>query len=132
MLLGGIIAGAMDLKILETASGVLTRKEVKTPMAFYSRIVWVILALIVAPLYSRVGEPYQSAFPIVGILLFIALLVWVAFLNYKKPELLLYGAEAHFEKWRMEYAPGVRSGMGATPPLGSGLEPSQDRVVSEH
>lgn len=132
LLLGGIIAGAMDVKLLEVASGVLTKREVKTPMAFYSRIVWVILALIVAPLYSRVGEPYQSAFPIVGIALFVALLAWVAFLNYTKPELLLYGAEAHFEKWRMEYVPGPKSGMGATPPLSSGLEPSQDRIVADH
>jgi len=128
-LLGGIIAGAMDLKILETASGVLTRKEVKTPMAFYSRIVWVLLALIVAPLYSHVGEPYQAAFPIIGIVLLVALLVWVGFLNYRKPELLLYGAEAHFEERKMEF---FRSGMGATPPLSSGLEPSQDRIVPDH
>jgi hypothetical protein len=92
----------MDLKILETASGVLTKREVKTPMDFYSRIVWVILALIVAPLYSRVGEPYQSAFPIVGIILFVAVLAWVGFLNYTDPGKLLYGAETHFEKWRME------------------------------
>lgn len=72
-------------------------------MAFYSRIVWVILALIVAPLYSHIAQPYQSAFPIIGIALFVALLIWVGFLNYKKPELLLYGAEAHFEKWKMSF-----------------------------
>lgn len=101
--LSGIIASAMDLKLLEMASGVLTKREVKTPMAFYSRIVWVILALIVAPLYSHIGEPYQSAFPIIGIVLLVGLIVWVGFLNYKKPELLLYGAETHFEKWKMSY-----------------------------
>jgi len=36
-------------------------------MPFYSRIVWVPSALIVAPLYSQLGEPYQSSFPITGI-----------------------------------------------------------------
>jgi hypothetical protein len=128
----GIIAGAMEMKLLEIASGVLTKREVKTPMAFYSRIVWVVLALVIAPLYSRVGAPYQSVFPIVGIILFIVLLGWVAFLNYTKPELLLYGAEAHFEKWRMEYVPGPRSGAGSTPPLGGGLEPSQNSGILDH
>lgn len=111
------------MKLLEVAAGVLTKREVKTPMAFYSRITWVILALIVAPLYSKVSAPYQTAFPIIGIVLFVALLCWVGFLNYKKPELLLYGAEAHFEKWRMEYIPGPRSDVGSTPPLTGSLEP---------
>ena len=36
----------MDPKVLEIASGVLTKREVKTPMAFYTRVIWVILALM--------------------------------------------------------------------------------------
>lgn len=104
----------------------------KTPMAFYSRIVWVLLALIVAPLYSSIGEPYRSAFPIVGIVLFIGVTAWVAFLNYRKPDYLLYGAETHFEKWRIEYAPGYGSGKGSTSPLSSLIEPSQDGLVANH
>ena len=123
----------MDPKVLEIASGVLTKREVKTPMAFYTRMIWVILALIVAPPYSHLADPYKSLLPIAGVLLFVALLVWVAFLNYKKPELLLYGAETHFEKWRMEYAPtAVSSGTGSTGPLGDLIEPSQHVGVVNH
>jgi hypothetical protein len=123
----------MDYRVLEIASGVLTKREVKTPMAFYSRMIWVILALIVAPPYSHLNDPYKSLLPIAGVILFIGLLLWVGFLNYKKPEYLLYGAETHFEKWRMEYAPtAISSGIGSTPSSSSPLEPIQDSIVVDH
>jgi hypothetical protein len=122
----------MDRGILEIASSVLTKREVKTPLAFYTRMIWVILALIVAPPYSHLADPYKNLLPVTGVLLFIGLLGWVGFLNYKKPEFLLYGAETHFEKWRMEYSPGYASGAGSTPPLSGGLEPTQDGVVVNH
>jgi hypothetical protein len=101
----------MDPRLLEIASGVLTKREVKTPMAFYTRMIWVILALIIAPPYSHLSDPYKALLPVAGVALFIGLLVWVGFLNYTKPDHLLYGAETHFEKWKLAYA----SGEGKTP-----------------
>jgi hypothetical protein len=100
-LVGGIIAGAMA-DWLETASIVLTKREPKTPMAFYLRIIWVILALIIAPPYSGLPESYKIAFPIIGIALFALVLIWVCFLNYFKPKYLLYGEKSHFEEWKFE------------------------------
>jgi|SRR5580658_1832777 hypothetical protein len=97
----GIIASAMA-DWLETASVVLTKREPKTPMAFYLRIIWVILALIVVPPYSGLPEVYKTAFPIVGIVLFVVVLGWVGFLNYYKPKYLLYGEKSHFEEWKFD------------------------------
>src|ERR1700688_1913975 len=101
LLLSDIIASIMA-DWLETASIVLTRREPKTPMAFYLRIVWVILALIIAPPYSGLPENYRVAFPIIGIVLFALVLIWVCFLNYFKPKYLLYGEKSHFEEWKFE------------------------------
>jgi len=42
---------------IQAAAEVLTRRETKTPMAFYTRFLLVIFAAIVAPLYSPVGLP---------------------------------------------------------------------------
>jgi hypothetical protein len=71
-------------------------------MAFYLRIVWVILALIVAPPYSGLPDTYKAAFPITGIVLFIFVVGWVGFLNYFKPKFLLYGEKSHLEEWKFE------------------------------
>jgi len=71
-------------------------------MAFYLRIIWVVLALIIVPPYSALPEFYRIVFPITGIVLFVAVLVWVAFLNYRRPKLLLYGEKTHFEEWKYE------------------------------
>ena len=101
MPLAGIITGAMA-DWLETASIVLTKREPKTPMAFYLRIIWVILALIIAPPYSNLPDTYKAAFPIIGIVLFVLILIWVCFLNYAKPKYLLYGEKSHFAEWKFE------------------------------
>jgi hypothetical protein len=71
-------------------------------MAFYLRIIWVILALIIAPPYSGLPDNYKAAFPIVGIVLFVLVVFWVGFLNYFKPKFLLYGEKSHFEEWKFE------------------------------
>lgn len=90
-------------------------------MAFYLRIIWVVLALIVAPPYSNLPEYYKVFFPITGVLLFVAVLIWVAFLNYKYPKLALYGDKSHFEEWKVE-----RKKPGSAKTLSSGV--SRDQI----
>jgi hypothetical protein len=94
----------------ETMTLVLTRRDAKTPMAFYNRCLLVITALGIGPLYSNVEVGYKHAFLIVAGGLFVALMVWVSVFAWMKPEFLLYGAEAHLEKLKFSFA----SGQGAT------------------
>jgi hypothetical protein len=127
LLLGGIIAGAMASWV-EVVS-VMTRGTPKTPMAFFNRLLVVIGTIVVAALYSNIDPRYKAISLVVGAALLVCDAVWVGYFSWTKPENLLYGAETHFEKWRMGE---FRSGMGATPPLGGGLEPTQDRIVTDH
>jgi len=86
-----------------TMTQAMTRKEPKTPMAFYSRMLWVVFALIVAPLYSPgVSVGFKVAFATTGVLIALALAIWVSVFAWKKPKYLLYGAETHFEEWKAE------------------------------
>jgi hypothetical protein len=87
---------------IETISIALTKREPRTPMAFYNRLLLVIAAFIVAPLYSNINPSYKVIFPYAGIGLALGLFVWVSIFAWKKPEHLLYGAETHFEKWKFE------------------------------
>jgi hypothetical protein len=87
---------------VETITLAVTKREPKTPMAFYNRLLVVIVAFIVAPLYSNITPTYKPVFPYVGIGLAVALFVWVSVFAWKKPKHLLYGAEAHFEEWKFE------------------------------
>ena len=40
---------------------------------------------------------------VILVLLMLGVPVWVAILNWCRPEALLYGADIHFEKWKTEY-----------------------------
>ena len=98
---------------------VLTKREPKTPMAFYSGLLWGATALIVAPLYSNIDPARKPLFVFAGAGLGIVVAIWVTIFAWIKPEHLLYGAEIHFEKWRREYFPGdYGSTKAQTPNLG--------------
>ena len=83
-------------------------------MAFFSRVLWIIVAFIVGPLYSNINPNYKPLFPIVGIVLGVLLVIWVSYFAWKKPEYLLYGAETHFEKWKTTFY----GDKGQTPQMG--------------
>ena len=97
----------------QTASLVLTKREPKTPMAFYSRLLWVITSIIIGPLYANISPLYKVVFVIAGGVLMVLLAIWVSVFAWKKPKYLLYGAEAHFEEWKVE---AKRAGAGKTLP----------------
>jgi hypothetical protein len=97
--------GVAVIGLLKVASGLLTKPRIRTPIAFFSRIVWVPVALIFAPLYSPLGDLSKGLLSIVGVLLFVAIGIYVGFLTYTKPDILLYGAEEHLEKWKYHAAP---------------------------
>jgi hypothetical protein len=88
---------------IQVAGDLLTRRETKTPMAFYTRFLFVILAAVVAPLYSGIGPMAKITFLSVSIGFGVLLAVWVSIFAWYKPEHLLYGAETHFEKWKMAF-----------------------------
>lgn len=91
---GGFWAGAFQH---------LGRREPKTPMSFYLRFLWVVVAGIVGSSYSAIDPKAQAIFIGIFLALGASVLVWVGVLNWYRPENLLYGAETHFEKWKMAY-----------------------------
>ena len=101
----------------ESIAFALAKREPKTPMAFYNRMLWVLLALIVAPLYSNINADYKLPVLAVGIGFAVVLVVWVTIFAWKKPDHLLYGAETHFEKWKEERKqPGGGQTLVSSPP----------------
>ncbi len=110
----------------ETLTSALSRREVKTPMAFYSRVLWVAIALILGPLYSSLEAKLQVILVSIGIALAVGVCVWVSFFAWKKPEYLLFEAETHFQRWRISY--GTEMGTASPKELqapGTGREPTQ-------
>ena len=78
-------------------------KQPKTPMSFYSRLIWIVLAGIIGPLYSNLGQATKPYFVMASLGLALAVAIWVSILVWYRPEHLLYGAETHFEKWKTAY-----------------------------
>lgn len=72
-------------------------------MSFYSRLLWIIAAMILGPLYANIGATDKLIFLVVGIVMALGLTVWVSYFAWKKPKHLLYGAESHFEEWNIEH-----------------------------
>jgi hypothetical protein len=100
---------------LETLAIALTKREPKTPMAFFNKALYAIAAVGIAPLYSNLEPWYKIRFVITACVFIGALLVWISIYSWFKPQHLLYGAESHLEKWRLEYAASATSsGAGAT------------------
>ena len=93
----------MDVGFWAAAFKHFGRREPKTPMSFYSRFLWVIVIGIAGPFYSDIDHEAKIVFIALFLALAVALLIWVAILNWNRPEYLLYGAEKHFEKWKMAY-----------------------------
>ena len=101
----------------ESIALALAKREPKTPMAFYNRMLWVLVALIVAPLYSNIEPTYKLPVLAIGISLSVILGIWVTIFAWKKPDYLLYGAETHFEKWKEERKqPGTGQTLVSGPP----------------
>ena len=82
---------------------VIFRREPKTPMAFCNRMLWVVIATIVAPLYSNIDPKIKPWFVATGALMGVGVFGWVQIFSWKKPDHLLYGAEIHFEKWKTAF-----------------------------
>jgi hypothetical protein len=84
---------------------IVSRKDPKTPMSFYTRAIWMIIAGVAGSSWegSGVSVEARSAALYGWLALGTALLIWVAFLNWYRPEHLLYGAETHFEKWKIAF-----------------------------
>jgi hypothetical protein len=99
---------------LETITIAITKKEAKTPMSFYTRLLWIIAAMILGPLYAPIDATYKLIFLCVGIAMALGLTVWVSYFAWRKPKYLLYGAESHIEELRIE---------AKTPDMGSVSEP---------
>ena len=102
--------------IWSLASQLAGRREPKTPMAFYLRVLMVAVVSIVALSYAEgVDSNVRAGVIVAMVVLAIVDLVWVAVLNWNRPDSLLYGAETHFEKWKMVY--GTEQGAAATEDL---------------
>ena len=91
-----------DMNWLEIISVAITKREAKTPMSFYTRLLWIIAAMILGPLYAPIEAVYKPIFLIVGIVMALGLAIWVSYFSWKKPKNLLYGAESHIEEFKIE------------------------------
>jgi hypothetical protein len=114
----------MAIEWLETMTVALTKREAKTPMSFYNRLLWIIGAMILGPLYANIGAEYKLVFLVVGIVMALALTVWVSYFAWVKPKHLLYGAESHFEEWSIEHKVAGNAktlSSGASEPLPEGV-----------
>ena len=87
---------------LEVITVALTKKEPKTPMSFYNRLLWIIAAMILGPLYAPIDATYKPVFLGVGIVMALGLAIWVSVFSWKRPKHLLYGADSHMEERRIE------------------------------
>lgn len=113
----------MATEWLETITVALTKRETRTPMSFYSRLLWIIAAMILGPLYSNIGPVYKLVFLIVGIVMALGLTIWVSYFAWKKPKYLLYGAETHLEEYSLERKH-AESGKTLSSGVGEPLPPS--------
>jgi hypothetical protein len=71
-----------------------------TPMAFYNRLIWVALAVLVAPLFSNIDPQIKPIFVWVGLGFAIAIAILIAVLTWLKPASLVYGAQEHMEMFK--------------------------------
>ncbi len=108
---------------IETFTSLLSKREIKTPMAFYTKVLWVIVATVVAPLYSNIDVSLKAVFVWVGVGFAVILCIWISFFAWKKPDHLLFGAEAHFEKWKIAY--GTERGLASPKELKSAVSNPQ-------
>jgi len=93
-------------------------------MAFYSRIPLVIAAIIIPTFYANMDAHKWIACS-AAILLLVLIAIWVSIFSWKKPEHLLYGAETHFEKWKVEHKePGSGQSLASR-----GLEDIPERII---
>ena len=127
--LSGIIADAMG-EWLQVAT-LMTRKAPKTPMAFYNRTLVVIGATLVAVLYSNIDPRHKGVSLIVGGVLLVGINVWVSVFSWKKPRFLLYGAETHFEEWKMEVERKEAGSGKSLPPRGPGDDIPENVIANE-
>jgi hypothetical protein len=88
---------------LGVTADVLSRRETKTPMAFYTRFLFVLMTMVAAPLYANIDPTTKVTMLAVTIAIGVLLVVWVSIFAWCKPEHLLYGAETHFEKWKIGF-----------------------------
>ena len=79
------------------------RREPKTPMAFYTRLIWVVVVGLAGGFYWEVDIVTRAYMIVPFFLLAVAVFCWVAYLNWHRPEHLLYGEHTHFEKWKLAY-----------------------------
>ena len=93
----------MEVSFWGSLAQLLGRREPKTPMSFYTRFLLVVISAIVAPTYSSIGETAKLFFLSCALLLGAAILIWVGVLTWCRPENLLFGADTHFEKWKMGF-----------------------------
>ena len=103
---GGSLAELLGDKHMDNwlqLASVALKRTPRTPLSFFSRFVWVVGGIVFGALYSNITTErkeffveFALAFLVVEFLLILAF-VWL------RPEHLLYGADAHFEKWKLAF-----------------------------
>lgn len=90
----------MALAWPDIAAAVLSRKDPTTPMAFYNRLIWVGIAVIVGSLFSTLDNHAKVVFVWVGLGFVTAIAILITVLTLFRPASLVYGAQEHMEMFR--------------------------------
>lgn len=89
------------------AFGSVFRKEVKTPLSFFFRLVAAIVVLIAIGVFTMShsvdGDMRRYYLIVVGLLMFSAMFIVVVLFAIFSPRNLVYGETAHRAEWRMQY-----------------------------
>ena len=83
----------------------LARRDPKTPLSFYTRFVWVVVVGVGGLSFNDLSIDAPTRAWLIGgcLSLGVGVVAWVGVLNWCRPENLLYGADAHLEKWKISY-----------------------------
>src|SRR5260370_19463033 len=78
----------------------LTKREVKTPLAFYFRCIWALLVIVIAALWFGAPNEHGRFFSIgIGFLVF--LVVVVSIFAWWRPKNLVYGETGHRAEYKL-------------------------------
>jgi hypothetical protein len=80
-----------------------TKEEVKTPLAFFFKVVPYLVAAWIAILYAPVSDEMKHSFFLVSSIILVGLCVLVGAIAWFRPKNLVYGESGHRAEHKLEF-----------------------------